>query len=462
MAAVPDTPQSFGKYQVVKQIGEGAMGVVYLAHDPSLDRNVAIKVIRKDILDKRQAAQVVARFRNEAMAAGRLQHPGIVALYNYGEDDNTSYIVMEYAPGEDLESFGVRRGVVPLPEAVGIMAQLLDALHYAHGNGVVHRDIKPSNLLVLADGRLKITDFGIARIATSKLTQTGTMLGTPMYMAPEQYMGSGVDHTADLFSSAVVFYELITGKRPFDGTTIQELAYKVCHVSPVPPSQVNPKLPPAVDGVTLKALAKDKAARHASALELAQAIARATGRNHQSVFASGLYAPAAPPAPISPETLRALEGALLPFIGPLAGPLVKRSAARSQDSEELVELLRRSAGEFSNDPILLRNLRAVLIDTAPQKPAPAAAQAPPVAAAAVARLPTPMTGSAAPVSSVISPEKLELANKTLVALVGPIAKVMVKKASSQARDFPDFCNRVCEQLGSDQERVVFLRGVGAR
>src|SRR5215468_4277722 len=317
--AVADARESYGKYRVIKQLGEGAMGVVYLAHDPGLDRNVALKVIRKDVLGKKEAAQVVARFRNEAMAAGRLQHPGIVALYNYGEDDNTSYIVMEYAPGEDLESFGVRRGVVPLPEAVGIMAQLLDALHYAHSNGVVHRDIKPSNLLVLADGRLKITDFGIARIATSKLTQTGTMLGTPMYMAPEQYMGSGVDHSADLFSAAVVFYELLTGKRPFDGATVQELAYKVCHVEPPPPSQVNPKLPPAVDGVTLKALAKDKAARHASALELAQAIARAMGRNHQSIFASGMYAPAPAPASFAPETLKALEGVLLPLIGPLAG-----------------------------------------------------------------------------------------------------------------------------------------------
>ena len=459
MAAVPEVPQSFGKYQVVKQIGEGAMGTVYLAHDAALDRHVAIKVIRKDILDKREAATVVARFRNEAMAAGRLQHPGIVALYNYGEDDNTSYIVMEYAPGEDLESFGVRRGTVPLPEAVGIMAQLLDALHYAHSHGVVHRDIKPSNLLVLADGRLKITDFGIARIATSKLTQTGTMLGTPMYMAPEQYMGSGVDHTADLFSSAVVFYELITGKRPFDGTTIQELAYKVCHVSPPPPSQLNPRLPPAIDAVTLKALAKEKAARHASALELAQAIARALGRNHQSVFASGLYSQAPPPASFPPETLKALEGALQPFIGPLAGPLVKRSAARSQDKDELVELLRKSAGDFSNDPILLRNLRAVL-DTAPQTAVPATAPPPP--AVPLARTPSPTAGSAPPVTSAISAEKIDLANKTLVAMVGPIAKVMVRKASAQARDFPDFCNRVCEQLGSDQERVVFLRGVGAR
>ena len=222
---------------------------------------------------------------------------------------------------------------------------------------------------------------------------------------------------------------------------------------------MNPKLPPAIDTVTLKALAKDKAARHASALELAQAIARATGRNHQSVFASGMYAPA-PSQSFSPEMLKALEGVLLPLIGPLAGPLVKRSAARSQDRDELVELLCRSAGDFSNDPTLLRNLRAVL-DTAPATGAPVAGPPPP-APAAVGRAPAPTTGSAPPVSSVISAEEIERAVKTLVALVGPIAKVMVRKASAQARDFPDFCNRVCEQLGSDQERVVFLRGVGAR
>src|SRR5262249_25273921 len=157
----------------------------------------------------------------------------------------------------------------------------------------------------------KITDFGIARIATTKLTQTGTMLGTPMYMAPEQYMGSGVDQSADLFSAGGVFYELLTRRRPFDGATVQEPAYKICHVDPPPPPQVKPPLPPAIDAVALKALAKDKAARHASAHELALAIARALGRRREAPFTSGmpgtpgLYAPSPAPPSYSPDTLKA-------------------------------------------------------------------------------------------------------------------------------------------------------------
>src|SRR5262249_19620240 len=347
---------NIGKYRVVRTLGEGAMGVVYLALDPTLDRHVAVKLIRHDLLDKRMTSHVRARFRNEAMAAGRLHHPGIVAVYDYGEDASSSFIVMEYAAGEDLEEYGRKYAPVGLPELAGLMAQLCDALQYAHNAGVVHRDIKPSNLLLTADGRLKIMDFGIARTGASKLTQTGAVMGTPTYMAPEQYTGAGVDHRADLFSAGVVFYELLTGQRPFEGDNIQEVAYKICHAEALPPTQSNPFLPPLIDACVATALAKQKEQRFASAAAFSRAIAEA--------IAAGRFfsAPAAGPAvPAWPADLaRTLEAVMAPAAGPLAGALVRRSLARTLDRNELLDLLRRGAGGDADNPALVRALRAAL------------------------------------------------------------------------------------------------------
>ena len=219
-APSPTTPQQLGKYRIVGVLGEGAMGVVYRAHNPAIDREVAVKTIHKELLaDRALTSTVVERFRREAVAAGRLSHPGIVAVYDYGDADDVAYIVIELAPGESLHDYVVRRGALSLDEIGALMAQLLDALGYAHERGVVHRDIKPSNLLVSATGRVKITDFGIARIASSEMTHSGVAVGTPSYMAPEQYAGAQVDHRANLFAAGVLLYELLTGTRPFRGET---------------------------------------------------------------------------------------------------------------------------------------------------------------------------------------------------------------------------------------------------
>jgi serine/threonine-protein kinase len=432
-----------GKYTVVDVLGEGAMGTVYRAHDAGLDRHVAVKVIRKDILGGRQAAQMVARFKNEAMAAGRLQHPGIVAVYDYGEDDASSYIVMEYAPGEELDVYATRRAPLGLSDIGSLVLQLLDALAYAHAAGVVHRDIKPSNLLVSSGGRLKITDFGIARLATSTLTQTGTALGTPTYMAPEQYTGVGVDHRADLFSVGVVLYELATGQRPFIGQSLHEVAYKICHVAPVRPTQLAPSLPPAVDGVVLNALAKDKAARFASAHDFAVAVAEVfggAGPLAAAVVRSAVFTSWAP------EVVKKLEAALAPFAGPIAPALVRRSVAKTQDRNELMELLRRGAGPGADGAALDRALRAVL---EPTQPVPLPLPAPPATAV------TP-----SPASAGLAPADLDRAAAALAAHVGPIAKVLVKRAAAQAKDLADLCKRLGEHLASDAERAELRRKLG--
>ena len=182
-------PTQLGKYAVSEVLGKGAMGVVYKGFDPHIRRTVALKTIRKELIDDGEAATLLARFRNEAQAAGRLSHPGIVAVYEWGEAGELAFLAMEYVEGNSLREYFNRGTHFGGPDVVSVMAQLLDALHYAHEQGVWHRDIKPANIIIMKNGKLKVADFGIARIDTSNLTQTGAVMGTPGYMAPEQYTG---------------------------------------------------------------------------------------------------------------------------------------------------------------------------------------------------------------------------------------------------------------------------------
>ncbi|MGB5080191.1 MAG: serine/threonine-protein kinase, partial [Burkholderiales bacterium] len=232
--------KQLGKYQVVEVIGKGAMGVVYKGYDPVLERPVALKTASKDQVDPELAAQIIARFKNEALAASRLNHPAIVGIYDYGENKQVAFIAMEYVQGRGLRDFLARQERFGLQEVMSIMSQLLDALDYAHDHGVVHRDVKPANLIMTPSGRLKVADFGIARIDRSNLTQVGSVMGTPAYMSPEQYAGRQVDRRSDIFSCGVVLYELLTGVKPFEGPT-ESVGYKICHEPHRNPSEINPE-----------------------------------------------------------------------------------------------------------------------------------------------------------------------------------------------------------------------------
>ena len=232
------SPFQLGKYSVSEVLGKGAMGVVYKGFDPHIRRTVALKTIRKELVDEDQAATLLARFRNEAQAAGRLSHPGIVGVYEWGEAGELAFLAMEYVEGNSLREYFNRGTRFDGPDTVSIMAQLLDALHYAHQQGVWHRDIKPANIIIMKNGKLKIADFGIARIDSSNLTQTGAIMGTPGYMAPEQYTGLPVDWRADVFSAGVVMYQLLTGSHPFIGNP-EMIAYKICHEQPALPSEAS-------------------------------------------------------------------------------------------------------------------------------------------------------------------------------------------------------------------------------
>jgi len=260
------TPHHLGKYEITEVLGQGAMGVVYKGFDPGIRRTVAIKTIRRELIEgERAAAAMLARFRNEAQAAGKLAHPGIVAVYDYGEEGSVAYIAMEYVEGNSLREYIGRGTRFAERDAVSIMSQLLEALAHAHERRVWHRDIKPGNVIVMRNGRVKVADFGIARIEASELTQTGVMMGSPGYMAPEQYAAAQIDHRADLFAAGVVFYQLITGAKPFVGTA-EQVSYATCHTEPLRASLADPsKGWERYDPVIAKALSKKPEDRFQSA-----------------------------------------------------------------------------------------------------------------------------------------------------------------------------------------------------
>ena len=283
------TLTQLGKYAIRRELGKGAMGIVYEGFDPVIERTVAIKTILPQQLNADEAAQVLARFKREAQAAGRLNHPGIVAVYDYGEavvdEDHTmvagaaadqarqrvAFIAMEFVKGKELREFFEANERFALKDVERLMGEILDALAHAHANGVVHRDMKPANLIVLADGKVKIADFGIARVEKSELTQVGTVMGTPAYMSPEQFMGQPVDGRSDIFSCGVILYQFLTGEKPFTGNSTT-IMYKVLHEEPLAPSLLNVALPAAFDAVVKKAMAKNPDERYQTAQEFAQAI----------------------------------------------------------------------------------------------------------------------------------------------------------------------------------------------
>jgi serine/threonine-protein kinase len=258
-----------GKYELRHQIGRGAMGVVYEAFDTVIERRVALKMLRTDVYAPEQLTDMRARFKREAHSAGRLSHPNIVTIYDYGEHEGTPYIAMDLMTGEELARSLESGARLALQAVVRVMEQLLGALTYAHEAGVVHRDIKPSNIFVLRDGTIKMVDFGLARIEASNLTETGTLLGTPAYMSPEQFLGLPVDARSDIFSAGVILYQMLTGDRPFTGspTTIMQ---KVLRQDPVQPSVLNPTLSETWDDLIKRALAKKPDDRIQTARQFAE------------------------------------------------------------------------------------------------------------------------------------------------------------------------------------------------
>ena len=311
-------PERLGKYLIKRELGRGAMGVVYEGLDPLIERTVAVKVLHIDGVDEASEPELHMRFRHEAQAAGRLMHPNIVAILEYGEDaslrsgGHSAYLAMEFVNGTDLKTLFASGRRFTLAQTGRIMGQLLSALQHAHEQGVVHRDIKPGNIMLLANGSVKVADFGIARLDSSDLTQAGSVLGTVSHMSPEQLLGLPVDRRSDLFSCGVVLYELLTGDRPFVGSTATVMQ-KVLHEGPLAPSLIVSTLPKAIDAVVQKALAKNPDHRFPTADAFASALQAALNDTSSADPEATLAWPTSRPGTTPPS-------ATLPIAGPAGHP----------------------------------------------------------------------------------------------------------------------------------------------
>jgi hypothetical protein len=273
-----EAPQSFGRFRVIRPLGRGGMGMVYLAEDPIIGRQVAIKVVRAEAgLDDAEVHELQTRFEREFQSAGTLSHPNIVTVFDVGKEGDSSFFAMEFLPGESLGDVLRSSRVLSFKEIADYATKICSALDYAHDHGVVHRDIKPANILIDKMGEPKITDFGVAKLTSTNLTRTGTVVGTPSYMSPEQVTGQPVSGASDQFSIAVILYQMLTGELPFTGENPTTILYKIVHETPTRPHEKKRTLPPQIDQVLLRALEKKPENRYARCVDLALAAREALG-----------------------------------------------------------------------------------------------------------------------------------------------------------------------------------------
>jgi serine/threonine protein kinase len=480
--------RTLGNYEILDELGQGGMGTVYRARDLVLERIVAVKLLHPHAP---ASAGGGSRFLNEARAIARLSHPAIVAVYEFSDADPGSvYIAMEYVDGMTIEEYVRRIEGEDIAPTLDLIGQLLAGLGYAHERGVVHRDIKPSNLLVTREGRLKITDFGIAKLDAVKHTQTGIMIGTPAYMAPERYAGGGIDPRCDVYSVGVLCYELLTGRRPFGGE-LTEMIYKICHAPPAAVTTLRPALPGMLDPIIAKALEKDPSARYQTAQEFGAALYTvqedlgwSAGRGNRReayaakspasfVSATRATAPVTNPQPPAgtkptsdatpgsdatpaPGLDRASERSaqtpvswsagdiaeivrqLTPILGPLAKITVKRAAEQTRDRAELYQILAR---ELRSDDERKRFLASA--------PRAARGDSGPVPSA----VPKPINSALDSTHDSIAPATLERATKILARYIGPIAVVIVKKTAASATDESDLYARLAGRIADERERA---------
>src|SRR6266545_152480 len=348
MALAPEL-KTLGRYTLERVLGKGAMGVVYEGVDPLLGRRVAIKTILKSHLDEDTGKDFAMRFVREAQAVARLNHPNIVQVYDFGEEGDIAYLVMEFIKGKELKTFFDANERFDLKEVVRIMSELCDALDFAHNAGIVHRDIKPANVMLDSQARTKLTDFGVARVQDSdktsvERTQAGTMVGTPAYMSPEQITGGTIDKRTDVFSAGIILYQFLTGEKPFTGSGAWTIAKKIIQEEPPAPSTLNNSVTPIFDAVVNKALSKDPVTRFQSARELAIGLKKALdGRSDEdddadSTVVGLITAP-------EPAARRAPPAAKL-----AAAPAEGTGAKSDVQSQQEVELEFWRAIKDGNDP----------------------------------------------------------------------------------------------------------------
>jgi serine/threonine-protein kinase len=338
-------PWLLGRYEVVAELGKGAMGVVYRANDPMLNRMVAIKTINTEEAGHEGMAEYEARFYTEAKAAGGLNHPNIIIIYDIGKSGHLVYMAMEYIEGRELREMLAEGQPLPVALAVDVAAQVGEGLAYAHQHHVVHRDIKPANIMITPEGRAKIADFGIARMRSSETrTQTGIILGSPRYIAPEQVVGKRADHRSDIFSLGVILYESLTGTTPFNGEGLSALMYQITNHDPAPPSSLNPQVPVMLDYIIAKVLSKSPDARYQSAADLANDLRECRAQMETGVQSVGAHLTPTRPIPVAPQ---AAAAPTLPAGQDLSEEIVSsptKGISRAFDSLEATQRLMRQIG----------------------------------------------------------------------------------------------------------------------
>jgi eukaryotic-like serine/threonine-protein kinase len=459
-------PTTLGRFRIEALLGRGAMGIVYKAHDPHIERTVALKLIRADLLDGESRERYLARFRNEARVAGRCVHPNIIGLYDFALHEGNPYLVMEYVDGMDLGRAFPRGQATADGIIVQIALQVLDALGYAHAFGIIHRDIKPANILRTADGRLKVTDFGISRFAFDS-TQSAVMVGTPSYMSPEQCRGLPLDQRCDLFSLGCVLYELSSGERAFGGASYAETLYKLIHEPHVPLATRNPAVSQQLSEIVDRALAKQPEDRFETALDMATALRGLigtalppSGQAHEvldepatiilpagSRSLSGTRAGTSTSSilnSIDVGSLATLERQLASHMGPMAGYHLRRVLRDAQSTEEFHQLVSNLVPKDSPQQSMVRD--ALHLVTARGATANGTDEA--------VIVPEPPLAPPAPQDG-ISDEFLAGVTRAMMQVMGPIAPRLVAKARTRATARPELVASCAEMIDRPDERARF-------
>ena len=430
------------------------MGVIYRAHDPVIDRKVAIKLVRADLLESEDRAEYITRFQGEAQAAGRCSHPNIVAVYDFALHEGNPYLAMEYIDGVTLGQVQAgqvqaRTGGFGVPEIVDLAGQMLDGLGAAHALGVIHRDIKPANVMLTAGGRVKVTDFGISRLDTSRTTGVGSVVGTPSYMSPEQCRGETVDARSDLFSVAVVLYELVTGAKPFRGTSQHEVWHKLLHEEPPDSETLRPDAPLFLHAVIRRGLAKSAGGRFETAAAMAAAV-RGAGAGpppgadlDRTVLAARPAAGAAPDAGdalvVDSTTLTTIERRLAQHVGPIAGHLVRSAVRKADTMEALCLTLAASIADAAGRDRFNADMKVQLAGSLTR---------------AGSRL---VPGTAG--GTTLPDADLARAQAALTRFVGPVARVLVRRAAPGCADLPQLWQRLAQHVEAEGDRAAFLKAL---
>jgi predicted Ser/Thr protein kinase len=445
-----DIPQQIGKYRIARALGKGAMGMVYEGFDPVIERRVAIKTILAEHLEGDEMQEASARFKREAQAGGRLQHPAIVGVYEYGDTGDMAFIVMEYVDGKELRRILADGTRFELIEVFEIMKQLLGGLDYSHKQGVVHRDIKPANLMITPGPKVKIMDFGIARLESSSLTQVGTVVGTPTHMSPEQLMGLQADGRADLWSSGVILYELLTGTSPFLAESPATVMHKVLQSDPEPPSLLDSALPKGFDVVIARALAKKADERFQTAREFQAAMLQAlqgrlpatsTAMRAQRSEAGETAARKSAVLAIDPAMLEEIERSLSRHVGPLAKILVRRTQGEAGSVGQFFRALAENIPDADEHKAFMKKMDVLKASLA---------GVPAAEASAVAKTVPSATQTA------FTPEVLATAEKRLASYVGPLARVFIKEAAGQSGNIKELYRQLASHIDEEDERRAFL------